>query len=215
MKIRSAVGAVLLGASLGTAPVMALASHDATRQPQASGEHATEYGRSLPPIGFVSFCARNPEDCRPTAVRPVRLGMTPERWGLLHQVNSYVNGLIAPVSDSDLFGQLEYWTYPVDAGDCEDYVLLKKRYLEALGFSPTALLITVVLDEKNEGHAVLTVVTAEGDFILDNRRNEIRQWSDLKYTYLKRQSQRDPRVWVSLAKETPTTSGPVAAGTRP
>ena len=77
---------------------------------------------------------------------------------------------------------------PTDAGDCEDYLLLKKRYLEGLDFPAAALLITVVLDEKNEGHAVLTVTTDEGDFILDNRRNEIRRWADVDYTYLKRQS---------------------------
>ena len=91
--------------------------------------------------------------------------------------------------------------------------LLKRRFLENLGFAPEALLITVVLDEKKEGHAVLTVVTDEGDFVLDNRRDEIRRWSDLEYTFLKRQSQRDPRLWVALTKDAkPTASGFVAGG---
>ena len=43
----------------------------------------------------------------------------------------------------------------------EDLPEEEKRYLEGLGFPPSALLITVVLDEKNEGHAVLTVTTDE------------------------------------------------------
>jgi predicted transglutaminase-like cysteine proteinase len=105
------------------------------------------------------------------------------------------------VSDTELYGEEEFWAYPADAGDCEDYVLMKKRYLEKLGFARSALLITVVLDERNEGHAVLTLRTDEGDFVLDNRRNEIRRWSDLDYVFLERQSERDPRQWVSLGGE--------------
>ncbi len=214
MKIRTAVGAALLGLSLGAAPVMALGSHDGPWVKPRTSKHATEYGQALPPIGFIGFCARNPEDCRANAAKPTKLRMSQERWTLLYQVNTYVNGKVAPVSDSDLFGEVEYWTYPADAGDCEDYVLLKKRYLENLGFPASALLITVVLDEKNEGHAVLTVSTSDGDYVLDNRRNEIRRWTDLDYIFLKRQSQRDPRSWVSLAREKTIASGIVAAGTR-
>jgi predicted transglutaminase-like cysteine proteinase len=138
--------------------------------------------------------------------------MSPERWNLLYQVNSYVNGKIAPVSDQDLYGQPEYWAYPTDAGDCEDYVLLKRRYLEGLGFPADTLLITVVLDEKKEGHAVLTMTTADGDYVLDNRRNDVVRWSDVGYTFLKRQSASDPRQWVTLTRERPQTSGYVSGG---
>ncbi|MCB1377108.1 MAG: transglutaminase-like cysteine peptidase [Alphaproteobacteria bacterium] len=214
MKIKTAVGAALLGLVLGLSPAAALDHQDAVTAKRPTKDRATEYGKTLPPVGFVNFCARNATDCQPTGSRPVRLTMSPERWNLLYQVNTYVNGKIAPVSDQDLFGEPEYWTYPTDAGDCEDYVLLKKRYLENLGFSPSALLITVVLDEKNEGHAVLTVTTGDGDYILDNRRNEIRRWNDLDYTFLKRQSPRDPRAWVALVKEKTIANGFVAGGNR-
>jgi len=43
----------------------------------------------------------------------------------------------------ELYGKADYWTYPIDAGDCEDYVLLKKRYLEGMGVNADELLITV------------------------------------------------------------------------
>jgi predicted transglutaminase-like cysteine proteinase len=170
-----------------------------------------EYGRTLPPVGFVGFCVRNPADCRKDRAKPVTIDMTPERWGLLYQVNTFVNGKIAPVSDQELFGEPEYWTYPTDAGDCEDYVLLKKRHLESLGFSGAALLITVVLDETGGGHAVLLIETKDGDFVLDNRRNEIRLWSSINYRFLKRQSRRDPRVWVALT-DVKSDGGEVASG---
>jgi len=108
------------------------------------------YGTALPPVGFIAFCSRHADDCRAPGGNAMRLLMTSERWNLLSQVNAYVNGKIAPISDEELYGEPERWEYPTDAGDCEDYVLLKKRYLEGLGFPPEALLITVVLDEKGE-----------------------------------------------------------------
>src|SRR5205085_7128058 len=144
-----------------------------------------EYDTTLAPIGFVDFCRRYPAGCAPLNERAERIDLTSERWTLLYQVNSLVIRKIAPVSDEENYGQPEYWTYPTDAGDCEDYVLLKRRYLEGLGFPADTLLITVVLDEKKEGHAVLTVTTADGDYVLDNRRNDVVRWSDVGYTFLK------------------------------
>ena len=67
-----------------------------------------------------------------------------------------------------------------------------------MGFSEGALLITVVLDEKGEGHAVLTVRTDRGDFILDNMRNKVKLWSETEYTFLKRQSADHPARWVKI-----------------
>jgi predicted transglutaminase-like cysteine proteinase len=214
MKIRTAMGAAMLGLFLGGSAAQATDRAGEGTQGEAPRSYETEYGKALPPIGFVRFCARSPEDCEAKSGRPSRLVMSPERWTLLHHVNGYVNSKIVPVSDQDLYGQPEFWTYPQDAGDCEDFVLLKKRYLVGLGFPADALLITVVLDEKREGHAVLTVATDAGDYVLDNRRDDIMRWSDLDYTFLKRQSQRDPRAWVALARDKTLTSGYVAGGSR-
>lgn len=168
-----------------------------------------EHGKSKPPIGFVKFCAQSPSECKGkgTLLTP-RLRMSPERWADLFEVNLQVNKDIKPASDQELYGEVEFWAYPVTSGDCEDYVLLKQRELEQRGFPSSSLLITVVLDENNEGHAVLTVSSDAGDFILDNRRDDILLWSETKYRFLKRQTQRDPKQWVSLddAKTTATAS---------
>jgi predicted transglutaminase-like cysteine proteinase len=59
-------------------------------------------------------------------------------------------------------------------------------------------LITVVRDRHGDGHAVLTVKTDKGELILDNQNDDIRLWSDTGYRFVKRQSQADPNVWVSL-----------------
>ena len=171
---------------------------------------AKEYSETLPPIGFVEFCQRSPEYCQPNHGKARRLAMNEQQWLLVRMVNAFVNGAIAPVTDDTLYGTPEYWTIPADAGDCEDVVLMKKKVLESKGIPAEALRITVVLDEHGDGHAVLTLTTAKGDFILDNRRNEIRGWGATGYTLLKRQSAQDPRKWVSLE---PTRTGSSIAGT--
>jgi predicted transglutaminase-like cysteine proteinase len=207
MRITSAMGAALLGALFATS-----AGFTAVAASKASGKEAfgTVHGKATPPVGYVRFCARNPGECAKTGESPARIVMTPDRWNLVYQVNTYVNGKIAPVSDQDLYGEPEFWALPVDAGDCEDYLLLKKRYLEGLGFPSSALLITVVLDEKNEGHALLTVAAEDGDYVLDNRRNEVLRWDASGYRFLKRQSAENPVQWVALTNKNPKASGYVA-----
>ncbi len=171
-----------------------------------------EYGASLAPIGFLRYCAEQPTACNtPASADGAALVLTPERWRLLYQINSYVNNKLMPVSDMEQHGEIERWSLPRDRGDCEDYVLLKQDYLESLGIPAAALRITVVLDENNEGHAVLTVAAQNGDFVLDNRRNDILSPVESKYTFLKRQSGTDPKRWVSLTKQRTKASGLVAA----
>lgn len=177
---------------------------------QKASAFAREYSETLPPIGFVEFCQRSPENCQPDGSRQRRLAMSEEKWLLVRMVNAFVNGAIAPVTDETLYGTPEYWTIPTDAGDCEDVVLLKKKILVSKGIAEEALRITVVLDEHGEGHAVLTLTAQSGDYILDNRRNEIRAWASTGYTMLKRQSAQDPRKWVSLE---PARQGSAIAGT--
>ena len=159
---------------------------------------ADVFGKTLPPVGYVKFCGRGQEECRFANGTKEKLNITTEKWNMIVQVNTYVQTKIRPVSDMELYGVADYWTYPTNAGDCEDFALLKKRYLVSMGFNPDVLLITVVLDEAGEGHAVLTVVTDKGDYILDNRRNEIIRWDGTGYTFLKRQSQYSATAWESL-----------------
>lgn len=174
--------------------------------------YATTYGPTLPPVGYVSFCARNESECRTLGGHADTLKLTPERFDLLRQINTFVNTTIKPESDLQQYHKPEWWTYPVKAGDCEDYVLLKKRYLEGFGIPAETLLITVVLDEDGAGHAVLTVHTNAGDYILDNRRTQILRWNETHYTYLKRQSQADPRRWVALTNGALRNRGTIAGG---
>ena len=175
---------------------------------------AVVYAKTLPPIGYVDFCGRSEEECKFASGKEETLALTTDSWDQVQQVNRYVNAHIRPVTDLANYGVLDYWTYPVDTGDCEDYVLLKKRNLTQVGVNADQLLITVVLDENNEGHAVLTIPTDKGDYVLDNRRNEVLRWDQTGYTFLKRQSQQQANQWVSLQKGPATTNPAVATSVR-
>jgi len=50
---------------------------------------------------------------------------------------------------------------------------------------------------------VLTVKTDKGEFILDNQEDQILLWSETSYHFVKRQSQADQNVWVSLGDNRP------------
>ena len=123
----------------------------------------------------------------------------------LVRVNTSVNWAIKPLTDVEHWGVVDRWSYPDDGyGDCEDYVLLKRRMLIQSGWPSEALLVTVVRNEKDEGHAVLTVTTDSGDYVLDNQNMNILLWSETGYRFVKRQAQSDPNVWVSLGSQHPT-----------
>ena len=156
------------------------------------------YGPTLPPFGFVKFCERQPAECRQGPLDEDRFEATGARFHEMTEINRAVNRAVEPATDVEVYGITEYWTLPGTKGDCEDYALLKRHQMMARGWPASSLLMTVVRDEKGEGHAVLTVRTAQGDFILDNKTDEIRAWQKVPYAFVMRQSYIDPKVWVSL-----------------
>ena len=153
------------------------------------------------PSGLAALCARSPEACAPIAAGSGPLALTGQLWRLITSVNSAINHRIIATTDEQLYGRTEYWTLPQTAGDCEDFVLLKRKTLAADGIPLASLLMTVVHDENGEGHAVLSIPTTMGDMVLDNRRDEVLPWTETGYKFVKRQSASNPNVWVSLARE--------------
>jgi predicted transglutaminase-like cysteine proteinase len=153
------------------------------------------------PIGHYEFCQRLPGECSARTSRPLHVTLTDALWLELTAVNDAVNHQIQPRSDLDVFGRPEVWSFANTLGDCEDYVLVKRRELVARGWPLSALLVTVVRQENGEGHAVLTVVTDRGDFVLDNLDGRVRLWSDTPYLFVKRQSERNAGAWISVGDD--------------
>jgi predicted transglutaminase-like cysteine proteinase len=150
------------------------------------------------PIGHYEFCKKYVKDCNEFSSDLSAAKLTDRGWKILNAVNSDVNTKIIPMTDMEIYNKEEVWAYPVKFGDCEDFVLEKRKELIAKGVPTSDVLITVVRKQDGEGHAVLTVRTSQGDYILDNLTNEIKLWTDTPYSYVKRQDEGDSGRWVAI-----------------
>lgn len=193
MTLKNAILQSVLGGAIGLALMGAAAAQN------DAGKTMIVTGPTSPPVGFVQFCRQNLADCTATySARPV-IGLSRARWDQLVAINAEVNQAVIPMTDQENYGVTEYWTYPLNGrGDCEDYVLEKRRRLIALGWPAGALLVTVVRDTKNDGHAVLTALTDKGDYILDNQNQQVLAWNQTEYRYIKRQSPTDTVRWEAI-----------------
>jgi predicted transglutaminase-like cysteine proteinase len=159
------------------------------------------------PVGWSEFCAEYASECETTTKVARDAALTTQAWNELLRINEWVNDTIKPMTDLEHWGVSERWNYPDDGyGDCEDYVLLKRKMLVEAGWPSQALLITVVRDKQGDGHAVLTVKTDKGEFILDNQAEDVLLWSQTGYRFVKRQSQTDPNVWIALGDPRPAAA---------
>lgn len=161
--------------------------------------NAVPVGDARPVWGWLDFCRRYAGQCDGPRLPARDVRLDAGTWSMLVEVNRSVNAAIEPVTDMDHWGVPDRWDLPSDGrGDCEDYVLLKRKLLVERGMPRQALLVTVVVDKNGDGHAVLVVKSDHGDFVLDNMRDDIVAWVRTGYRFVKRQSQEDPNRWVAL-----------------
>jgi len=172
-------------------------SHASASQPMLTGSLTSQ------PIGHYEFCRANPIECNIRMRDPGPEHMSGVLWKQIVAVNVGVNAAIKPMNDLDIYGTDEVWAYPDGTGDCEDYALEKRRDLMRQGLSLSNLLLTVVRKPDGEGHAVLTVRTDKGDFVLDNLTNSVRQWDQTGYRFLKRQATNHTGRWVTIRDSQP------------
>ena len=123
----------------------------------------------------------------------------------LDRVNRGVNGLIAYKRDKAVYGSLDHWAKPAEilkrgAGDCEDFAILKMAALVDAGI-PAQSMSLVVLQDNQKGvfHAVLSVATGSGTFILDNVRNNVVKDTSLP-SYVPLYSFSTDRAWIHGSK---------------
>ena len=190
---RAVLGFALAALSLSAAPATAqtLAS-----LPSEAG--ARVQGDARPIAAWVTFCQGYAAECAVDRTEPARISLTPATWATIVSVNRRVNKAVEPMTDQDHLHVADRWDLAEDGvGDCEDFQLLKRHLLAEAGLPRRAMRMTVVIDEKGEGHAVLTLITDRGDLVLDNKTNAILPWHRTGYVFIKRESQ-DAVAWVSL-----------------
>jgi predicted transglutaminase-like cysteine proteinase len=165
------------------------------------------------PAGFIAFCIRNPDQCAAPSNQPETVALDEHVWKMLEGVNDDVNRAIKFEDDKEHYGRPEFWTIPTDGyGDCEDYALAKRKALIDAGLPEKALRVAVVRTWRGEGHAVLTVSTNHGDYVLDNREREILPWTEAKYIWISRQDAENPMAWVALQRARPIIATATRSG---
>ncbi len=168
-------------------------------QAEATARHMPTVGATSQPIGHALFCKQFRQECQVRSNATKATQLTRKRWAQMLEINNHANMAVKPVTDYEGYGVEEHWTYPRSYGDCEDYVLLKRHMLMKRGWPASSLLITVVLQPNGEGHAVLTVRTDRGDYILDNLETKVNRWDKTPYRYLKRQSAAHSGRWTKIS----------------
>jgi len=162
---------------------------------RTSGDHP-------PPAGHHEFCKKFVSECQVTFDSKAVVTLDIKIWRSLDRINRQVNSSVRRMPDVE-----EDWSYPKPvadcdiheySGDCEDFVLLKRRLLHESGLPLNALLITVVRDHSDTGHAVLTVRTDHGDLILDNMIKTIDTWDKFPYRFLMIQSPFHTGQWLRI-----------------
>lgn len=192
MMINGPLARVLLVSALSVLGFASQAMADSRSPSMLTG------GLTSQPIGHYEFCQKYTNECNQRSKMTAPPKITEFGWNLVRKINSEVNNSIIAMTDLDIFGRDEVWEYPTEVGDCEDFVLLKRKKLMEKGFSAADLLITVVRKPDGEGHAVLTLRTSEGDFILDNLEEDVKLWTATDYTYLKRQASFNTGRWITI-----------------
>lgn len=146
------------------------------------------------------------------AAKPAQpVSLTPERMAELRQVNQFVNSTIVEVTDLEQYGREDVWALPTSGkGDCEDFALLKRKMLIERGWPASALSVTVGATGQGVAHAVLTVTTVQGQWVLDNLTSAILPPSQTGHVYYARQS---GKGWISASgarTAEPTADLPIA-----
>jgi predicted transglutaminase-like cysteine proteinase len=137
----------------------------------------------------IAACHLNESTCSQAARRflsIVNVARKHEGRARLGWLNRAVNLSIKPANDWNQYGDVDYWASPLQtlgsqAGDCEDYAIVKYVALRELGVGPDDLRVVIVRDDKRlTEHAVLAVRNEQNWLVLDNRTMSILNTEDAR-----------------------------------
>ncbi|TAU55593.1 transglutaminase-like protein [Rhizobium leguminosarum] len=177
-----------------TGPLNATGLSALTRDSGNSLVRIGEGPKTLAPFASVVFCMQHRDQCANTG-GPSIMVLDKKRKSQLISVNNSINHTIRPVNDKP---GADVWSMDVTAGDCEDFALTKRKKLMQLGWSSESLKIAVAITNNGEGHAVLIAKTSEGDLVLDNRFNAIKDWRKTDLRWVMAQTGDNPKYWAKV-----------------
>jgi predicted transglutaminase-like cysteine proteinase len=140
------------------------------------------WGAAIAAAGRMDMTACGAEPCSPRVsdlASAVERARTQDVTAKLATINAAVNHAVVYTRDQDVYGVRDYWAKPDETlargkGDCEDFAILKMAALKAAGLPEDSITLVVLRDtRRNLFHAVLSVATDKGQFILDNLRDNV------------------------------------------
>ncbi len=155
----------------------------------ASGAQANE--RVHAPLGYQLMCLKTPNAPECKGGGATKVSVSKDVMVTLKRVNSHVNRSIRPQHDA---GGADVWNASASSGDCEDYVLAKRRALIKAGIPAGSLRIAHVKTRSGEGHAILVIKTNGKDLALDNLTATIKPLSQTGYRIVS-MSGANPKKW--------------------
>lgn len=135
----------------------------------------TDLGAMLKP--FLEFCLKqvgpDGRDLAYCQTDPAVETLTADKWKALEAAQRIVNEMIVFVPEEEGKDEFKVLTHPGQEGDCEDLALTKRDILIRIGFDPGALRLAQCRLRTSrdkygvgEGHAVLTVETDRGTWVM-------------------------------------------------
>ena len=125
----------------------------------------------------------------------------------LSTINKRVNALVRYKGDRTTYGVADHWATPDETlargvGDCEDFAILKMASLSRSGIPVQSMSLVVLQDkQRHVFHAVLSVSTSQGTFILDNLSDRVLLDTELT-NYIPLYSLSTNRAWIHGARST-------------
>ena len=118
------------------------------------------------PVAFSLYCLKNIDECPQKG--PKKVSLTPQLRSAISYVHHEVNAEIQPRAEAT-----DIWQADVAYGDCDDYVMTKRRRLIKAGVPATAMSLKIKKLADGQGHVTLLVRTTQGTFELDNLRSGV------------------------------------------
>ena len=200
--VRSILAAGALSAAIALTGTSAPAQRPTFKKDQALRDGAI----SMPPGGWIDYCARTASDpaCRPARKPDLAPGdvvtLDEDRWAEVERIHSE----LAAIKQTDESRMDDHWVVARASGDCEDIALAGREKLIGAGFPRRAVRLATALTENGDRHVVVTLdgVSREkrDTWVLDSRSARVTSWRTLEnggYRFLTRQAPSGP-YWVSL-----------------
>jgi predicted transglutaminase-like cysteine proteinase len=182
LAVRSGFGRSLAKLGFVLIAVLALDAAGATSA-LAAGKHA--------PLGYQLMCLKSPKSPECNGGGKAEVKLTRNVMATVARVNAQVNRSITPRYDP---AGRDVWTTNASIGDCEDYVLTKRRALIEAGIPASSLRIAYVKTRRGEDHAILVVKSDGRDIVLDNLTGSIKPLNQTGYRVIS-MSGANPRYW--------------------